>query len=90
MSNNSKGKNQHGTKDCSCLETDFSNVFLPLSLDPPDDVLKKSLEKYVAYGLTREQKVIRLFKDHGLSISFVSFQPAIVHAHSDSTVESEP
>ncbi|KAF6748401.1 hypothetical protein DFP72DRAFT_992260 [Ephemerocybe angulata] len=36
---------------------------------PPDDILKKSLEKYVAYGLTREQKLARLKKDHNLEIS---------------------
>ncbi|KAJ7021265.1 hypothetical protein C8F04DRAFT_1314842 [Mycena alexandri] len=35
---------------------------------PPDDELKRSLEQYVRWGLTQEQKIERLVKDHNLSI----------------------
>lgn len=48
--------------------TPYSPISNILGLDPPDNVLKESLEQYAQEGLTRAQKLARLGIDHSLHI----------------------
>ena len=71
MSNNQKGKNQWGVKNCNffCI-SDHTGAYSD-TVDPPDDILGPALHKYARDGLNKFNAHQHLLKDFSLSIGLV-------------------